>query len=641
MRTDIQFLRGIAVLFVVLYHSGLGLLPEGYLGVDVFFVISGFLITKVILEGLNNNNFTFANFYYRRAKRLLPALYSTLFFTTIIGVFFLTRVQWTDYLDQLIGALTFTANLVLPGQTGYFEQASEGKPLLHIWSLSLEEQYYFVLPLILFILPKRIRVFGLITLFIISLVWCFNWILSSSQDAPLLWRLNNATKYEWAFYLLPTRAWELLAGSIAAWVMIKSPNLSLPKSLKYVAFTSIMFLGFFKYSNTHPSIEAFIVVICTALLLLGQDNWLPPNLLSKTIQKVGDWSYSIYLVHWPLFSFAHLAYIADVPPVISFLLMVLSILLGFVQFKYIETPFRYLKFNALFNNWKPIVAITLLIASPFLFFKSHPLYKNDYFEKTLLINQGLGEECENSFDEIGAVKPVCMTSLDANVAVWGDSYAMHLVPGLAQNHSIVQLTKSACGPFPNLARINQNYNAQWAKKCIEYNDQVLDYIISNKLITHVIMSSPLSNYLSSSDKVLNGRDITNADIKLLVVSFESAVKKLTASNKIVTFIAPPPKNGKNIGECLERLYGPALLMAEGCSISMEDYLSHQSHVIKALNEFEKIAFVYSLSDHLCVEGTCAVSSNGKFLYRDEGHLSISGSKELFKNFKIEVVNNVQ
>lgn len=160
MRTDIQFLRGIAVLFVVLYHSGLGLLPEGYLGVDIFFVISGFLITKVIIEGLNENRFSFVEFYYRRAKRLLPALYSTLFFTTISGVFFLTQVQWSDYLDQLIGAITFTANFVLPGQTGYFEQASEGKPLLHIWSLSLEEQYYFLLPLFLFILPKRSRLLG-------------------------------------------------------------------------------------------------------------------------------------------------------------------------------------------------------------------------------------------------------------------------------------------------------------------------------------------------------------------------------------------------------------------------------------------------------------------------------------------------
>jgi len=165
LRQDIQFLRGIAVLFVVIYHSGLGILNEGYLGVDIFFVISGFLITKLILEKLAEDNFSFTDFYFRRAKRLLPALYSTLFFTTAIGVFFLTKSQWSDYLEQLLGALTFTANFVLPGQTGYFEQSSDGKPLLHIWSLSLEEQYYFILPLFLFLIPRKLRLVGLLAHF--------------------------------------------------------------------------------------------------------------------------------------------------------------------------------------------------------------------------------------------------------------------------------------------------------------------------------------------------------------------------------------------------------------------------------------------------------------------------------------------
>lgn len=126
---------------VVLYHSNLGILNQGYLGVDVFFVLSGFLITSIVLKGLDNNDFSFSIFYLRRAKRLLPALYSTLFFTTLLSLIILTHQQWIEYLQQLIGALTFTANMVLPSQTGYFESASEGKPLLHIWSLSLEEQY--------------------------------------------------------------------------------------------------------------------------------------------------------------------------------------------------------------------------------------------------------------------------------------------------------------------------------------------------------------------------------------------------------------------------------------------------------------------------------------------------------------------
>jgi len=162
-------LRGLAVLVVVLYHSDLGLLSQGYLGVDVFFVLSGFLITSIILKALDSNNFLFSEFYLRRAKRLLPALYSTLLFTTLLSLAFLTNQQWIEYLDQLNGALTFTANMVLPSQTGYFESASEGKPLLHIWSLSLEEQYYFLLPIALYILPKNYRLIGISTFAILSL----------------------------------------------------------------------------------------------------------------------------------------------------------------------------------------------------------------------------------------------------------------------------------------------------------------------------------------------------------------------------------------------------------------------------------------------------------------------------------------
>ena len=150
MRQDIQLLRGIAVLLVVIFHANLGIVNHGYLGVDVFFVISGFLITTIILNDLNTNTFSFGAFYLRRAKRLLPALYCTLAITALLSYWFISPSQWNDFIAQLVGALTFSSNIVLPTQVGYFESSAEGKPLLHIWSLSLEEQYYFFLPLVLF-----------------------------------------------------------------------------------------------------------------------------------------------------------------------------------------------------------------------------------------------------------------------------------------------------------------------------------------------------------------------------------------------------------------------------------------------------------------------------------------------------------
>lgn len=194
MRRDIQLLRGIAVLLVVIYHADLGVIMHGYLGVDVFFVVSGFLISSIILNDLKSGSFSFSGFYLRRAKRLLPALYCTLAFTSLLAYAFLTGQQWRDYIEQLIGAVSFSANLILPTQSGYFAGSAETKPLLHIWSLSLEEQYYFFLPLFLFVLPRKWQLPGLLLLLSGSLAWCLSWTLEPSKAPSLMapWRSNNS-----------------------------------------------------------------------------------------------------------------------------------------------------------------------------------------------------------------------------------------------------------------------------------------------------------------------------------------------------------------------------------------------------------------------------------------------------------------
>ncbi len=200
MRFDIQFLRGMAILSVLIYHAGLLPIPNGYLGVDIFFVISGFLITSIILRGLSAQTFSFGEFYLRRAKRLLPALYCTLFFTTLLAFYLLTQQQWQDYTAQLFGAVSFTSNMVLPQQIGYFDDNANTKPLLHIWSLSLEEQYYFFLPLFLFITPKKLWGPALVTLSALSLLLCLTFLAWSFT----YWRFPTVDTSGWAFYLFPT-----------------------------------------------------------------------------------------------------------------------------------------------------------------------------------------------------------------------------------------------------------------------------------------------------------------------------------------------------------------------------------------------------------------------------------------------------
>lgn len=633
MRRDIQFLRGIAVLAVLFYHSNLGVLSQGYLGVDIFFVLSGFLITSIILKALNSNSFSFSSFYLRRAKRLLPALYSTLFFTTLISFFVLTNQQWFDYLDQLKGALTFTANMVLPAQSGYFESASEGKPLLHIWSLSLEEQYYFLLPICLFFLPKNYRLPFIIVITSISIYWCFSWVYSENQDAPFLWRLADSSKSEWAFYLLFTRAWELLAGSICAWLMLYKANIDIPKFFKIFALCSIAFACLTNINSEHPSIEALIVVTSTMIILMGSKEWLPENMIVSSIEKAGDWSYSIYLVHWPLFAFAHLSYVSDVPTTIKIVLLFISIALGYVQFRYVETPFRKGQLKESFNSWKTVVVATsiLLIVPVASSFSSSSSV--DTYSQMRRVNIGLGVECEGSFDTAARLKNACVTSDQPKIAVWGDSYAMHLVPGLLVNNTeLAQLTKSVCGPIIGVAPVVGKYDSVWAKRCLEFNDNTIAYFKESTSITHVILSTTMQTYLNfDRGEYLTFDGLIKADHYILVDAFKNTVAELNKLNITPIIVSPPPKAGFDIGECLERKYGGVLLLRNTCDISRIDYENYQVAVNKVLSELESVVRVIWLKDYLCDEKMCDVYIDDTFIYRDEGHLSVDGSKLLLKD----------
>tara|TARA_R110001592_G_scaffold283444_2_gene551336 strand:+ start:15375 stop:17297 length:1923 start_codon:yes stop_codon:yes gene_type:complete len=630
LRRDIQFLRGIAVLVVVFYHSNLGLVKQGYLGVDVFFVLSGFLITSIILKALDNQTFQFSEFYLRRAKRLLPALYSTLLFTTLLSLMVLTQQQWFEYLAQLKGALTFTANMVLPSQTGYFDSSSEGKPLLHIWSLSLEEQYYFLLPVFLYLLPKRFRLIGVVALALASLFLCFSWVYSENQYAPFLWRIAESPKSEWAFYLLFTRAWELLAGSICAWIMLNKSAVQIPTIFKVIALAMICFICSISINNEHPSLESVIVVLSTMVILIGNKEWLPQHFIIHFIEKAGDWSYSIYLVHWPLFAFAYLSYVGSVPTDVKILLLVSSLILGYMQFRCVETPFRIGKFKNIFSNWKVTVSATLILlavpaTSAYIINDSEDKYSN--IRRT---NYGLSSVCSGSFDEQGRLKQACILGDKPKVAVWGDSYAMHLVPGLSLiNDGLVQITKSVCGPIIGLAPITAKFDEIWAKSCLQFNDNALHYIKNNPTITHVVLSAKLSTYVNNThEEYLTYQGAVKVNQQLLLDAFKNTILTLKKLNIIPVVVSPPPKSGFDIGECLERLYGSTLLLREGCDINYTDYMEHQHLVNKTLKEVGEIATIVWLENYLCDKTTCKSYIDNTFIYRDEGHLSVDGSIKL-------------
>lgn len=634
LRSDIQFLRGVAVLSVVLYHAKLFSLEGGFLGVDVFFVISGFLITSHILKDIENNHFSFRRFYIRRAKRLLPAAYATLTITTLAGYAFLTQDEWRDYLYQLFGTVTFSANLFLPFQTGYFESSADGKPLLHTWSLSLEEQYYLIIPLLLWISPSRIRGWVLAFTAIASIVLCY--IFVSLQFT--YWRLPTIDSSTFAFYTLPGRAWELLVGSMLAWLSRRDLIPALPSSLKYLALTLLAVCLIHPFDEVHPRGDATLVVLATAILIAGRDDWLPTNVWTNALAKVGDWSYSLYLVHWPLFAFAYIAYLGTVPMAVRIVLIPLALILAYMQYQFVEQRFRYGWHANPKRTIRWLSAATLMV---FLFplpalLKTHALEigntssanSGDWF-------RGINERCGKEDNLIGS--SICMTSPEPRFALWGDSYAMHLVAGLLKTpgvgDSLVQITKSSCAPILGLAAIEPPWFGEpWAPSCVKFNTEALQYIQNTKSVRYVLLSSPFDAYFRSGMlKFYHDGKAWESDRSEAIARMRKTIEAIRQAGKVPILITPPPRAGFDIGECWNRRENGLLTFGrQDCSFTIAEYKAYQDSINAAIADIEARDDVYViwLDKAFCQDGHCVTGKRGHSFYRDAGHLSATGSEYL-------------
>lgn len=325
-REDINGLRAIAVLSVILFHIDKSLLNGGYLGVDIFFVISGFLITSNILRSVQSNNFSYTDFYDRRLRRIIPALYFTLFICLVFALIALVPYGLKSFGQELLAGTIGANNILLYLTTGYWSTASEYKLLYHTWSLGVEEQYYFVIP-ILFILLKRH--------FSIKVVF---WILFFlSWFACLLYNENQ----ELIFLMLPFRFWQLCAGSLLAlyYEKIKSNNSALSifgLFLILISFISPYFL------SRNSAVFSLIPVIGTILVINynSPDSLISKLLRFKYISLIGLSSYSIYLFHQPVLAFLRFYFISDPPIIWKSFYMILIIPLGILSYKFLENPFR-------------------------------------------------------------------------------------------------------------------------------------------------------------------------------------------------------------------------------------------------------------------------------------------------------------
>ena len=638
LRDDIQWLRGLSVLAVLFYHADQALLPGGYLGVDVFFVLSGFLITRNIFPDIERGTFSYGNFIARRFRRLLPACYAMLAFSTALSGLLLARADLLAVLKQMAGTLSFSANVVLWQQAGYFDTSSALKPLLHTWSLSLEEQYYLALPLLLWLGARRRPVALLVTAMLASLIACL----------ALLPHKPSAT-----FFLLPFRAWELLAGSVCAVLSLKHRTPVLPGVLKFAALATLIATVAFPPAAPHPGVGALIVVAATAVLMLGAIDF-GTSAPARAMVFLGDVSYSLYLFHWPLFAVANHVYADAVPAPVKALLCAAALILSALSWRFIEQPFRTahgIARRRVFLLAGSAGAALLLAAS--LSYTLRPTISSES-QPAFAPNYGLDRICAS--DRAFAARPECISSPDPSlpptVLLWGDSYAMHLAQAMqAQSRfGFVQATKTLCGPVPGVAPMAGTFRAAWAKDCLSFNDSVLRYLDDHPEIRVVVFGSKWRQFFTPEgiDGFLLRDDagtasITGAtlDSALIGERVRTVIERIVASGRKIVLVLPPPSANFDIRRCTERRSEelPFVGAPEDCHIDRAASAARDATLTRVLDTVGQAAgaVVFSFEPHLCTGDRCTIEIDGVGLYQDEGHFSAQGSSVIGEWFGLNRV----
>lgn len=460
-RREIDGLRAIAVVPVVLFHAGFPALEGGFLGVDVFFVISGYLITGILLDELQADRFSLAGFYERRARRILPALFLVVFCSCVAAWFWMVPLEFREFGKSVVAVMLFVSNIYFWTQIDYFAAPAGQQPLLHTWSLAVEEQFYVVFPLLLWGLwqfGRRRAFWAIVGLAVVSLAFS-EWYSRVDQSAN--------------FFLAPGRAWQLLAGSICAFILNKREVAS-GNWLSMLGLGMILAaMALFDEDTRIPSLNALLPVCGAVLVILfaSGKTWVGRGLSSRPFVGLGLISYSTYLWHQPLFAFARIRLLHPPGAVMTLGLIASSFLLAYLTWRFVEKPFRK-SASSLIQTRSAVFGASLagglallligafgdnarfyaLTHSPyqvrmagFVFDDVSPRQIEAYRRGKCFIDSRW--TFDHDYDQGLCLK----RSPDRpNVLLIGDSHAAHLWYGLSQvfpNINVMQATASGCRPF--------------------------------------------------------------------------------------------------------------------------------------------------------------------------------------------------
>lgn len=655
-RAEIDGLRAVAVVPVIFFHAGFEYFSGGFVGVDVFFVISGYLITSILIADIEARQFSLLNFYERRARRIMPALIFVMLCCLPFAWTWMTPHHMREFAGSLVAVSLFVSNIKFWRDSGYFDAVSEQKPLLHTWSLAVEEQYYLLFPIFLFLFWRLGKA---------KLLWL---IFALAALSLILSEWGWRNKPTANFYLAPTRAWELFAGSISAFIVHRRGVRSNEVFATAGAFAILLSIVLYDKNTPFPSLYTLLPVMGVVMLVLyaGSGTFVARLLSLPVFVGIGLISYSAYLWHQPLFAFARLR-LGDEPGIALMLgLCAASIVLAMFSWRFIEQPFR--KRAAI--SRKVIFASTLVAIAVFsglgTFGVSQRGYLNPKFELAPNIEwASMGEKIRNLGDVCNYWEPLSGTkylkgcefgALDSKISVVliGDSHSQSISFTLDD----VFLEKGIKGLYLGIRdcedipffRANRSTAV---KNCAERFDELKNYLLT--LNTDVIALQrwtmrlyPIEGaieelaYKNSEgfietnlayneyDVYKNGKFYRDAENKR--VYFEEYINGLASSSRRLFLMYPVPETGINIEIHNRQYYRDNESKLQAISIPYSDYVRRNRFVIDVFDNIKNTNIVRIRTDGVFCNnenaGRCMMQSGTIPLYYDDDHLSYEGASLL-------------
>lgn len=625
-RADIDGLRGIAVLIVVLFHAFPSLIPGGFIGVDIFFVISGFLISTILMTQFGNRTFSYADFYARRARRIFPALILVLAASLAFGWIALFPDELKQLGKHVVGGAGFVSNIFLWFEVGYFDTAAETKPLLHLWSLGIEEQFYIVWPILLALAFKfRASVFWL-TLALL--------VVSMSVNIGGIERYPSAT-----FYSIASRAWELLIGAMLAYLSLRATAPALPVARR----NALSFIGLallvtacvvVRGGKGFPGWWALLPTLGAACLIAaGPQGWVNRVVLSnRLLVWVGLISYPLYLWHWPLLSFAQIVE-SGVPTLnIRIGAVAGAVLLAWLTYRLVEQPIRHRRHHGA----TIAIVLALLVATVggvgAWVFRNEGLPQrasivdNANFQKALIIveERENAAACKKAYGFETIYEYCLRTQTDGapTIAMIGDSHAYHIVAGLMKYYrargehmvyfgTAIPLLDVPAGP-------TDGYQLA--------TPQMLELVLTTPSIKTVIMSTILKHTRGTE----HGQH--------LIKQFRATLTALQDAGKQVMLFHDVPTLNFDPRACIRRAGVASSTTNRDCTMAVADYEAavkeHDEIVASVLKDFPMVT-TFAPAKYLCDDKHCKGLIDRQLMYRDTNHLSYDGDLYIGAKFAAE------